>query len=46
MLRSKRFQMVLSGLLCGLLGASSVAPGNETSTKGTGSAGKSLILTL
>ena len=45
-LRSKLFQMVLSGLLCGLLCASSAAPGNESGTKGTGSAGKSLVLTL
>jgi hypothetical protein len=43
--KNKRFAISLIGLFCGLLSLSSVSaqPGNEAGTKGTGSAGKSVV---
>lgn len=44
--QNRRFAMTLIGLFCGLLTLSAAAPGNESGTKGTGSAGRSVVSSL
>lgn len=45
--QNPRFAMTLVGLFCGLLTLSAAAnPGNESGTKGTGSAGRSVVASV